>query len=154
MSIPFSRSLRALRHDGPGFGRWLAVGGMLLLGGWLIWFAGAHIPVYERSFAVTMLNDAEAEALFSSVSGAQVRPGQDARLYLEGGPLAQTAVLPATVSAVTPASGEETVRVRLALRPSPELAGRLTPGRAGSVEIRVAQPTPAQLFLRAVGRRP
>lgn len=149
MSIPFSQSLRALRQDSAGFGRWLAVAGALILGGWLLWFARADIPVYQRSAAVTVVSDTEAEALFSPGEGAQVSVGQDARLQLEDGRLAQGAVLPATVTAVTPITGEGAVRVQLALRPANAKGGPLAPGRTGSVEIRVAQLTPAQLFLRA-----
>lgn len=153
MSIPFSQSLRALRHDGSGFGRWLALGGALLLGGWLLWFAGADLPVYERSAAVTVLSDAAAEALFSRGAGARVSAGQDAWIYLQDKGAAPSVVLPATVTAVAPASGGSTVRVQLALRPASERGGRLSPGRGGAVEIRVGEISPARLFLRAAGGR-
>jgi len=151
MSIPFSQSLRALRHDGTGFGRWLALIGVLLLGGWFTWFFRGDIPIYERSNNVTVHSNSEAEAVFRPAAAPQLQAGQSARLHLESSRPNQAAVLPATVTAVTSTSSDGAVRVQLALQQPTRLAGRLPPGQAGSVEIRVAHFTPAQLFFRAAG---
>jgi membrane fusion protein (multidrug efflux system) len=83
----------------------------------------------------------------------RVRSGQDARLRLDGFPWAQYGVVPATVAAVGDELHDGKVRVELELRP---LAGSPIPlqhGLPGSVEVDVEQVTPADLVLRAVGRR-
>lgn len=152
--MPFSQSLRALRHDRSGFGRWLALAGVLLLGGWVVWFATAGIPLYETSSDASLLSSTEAEAVFSPAAAARIRPGQEASLRVDGRGVAKPAVLPARVTAVQDGGAEGAVRVRLALQPSSASAGRPDPGATGSVAIRVARLTPAQLFLQAAGREP
>lgn len=152
MSVPFSQSLRALRHDSHGFGRWLALAGVLLLGGWVVWFVTAGIPLYETSGDVSLLQSMEAEAIFSQAAAARIGPGQEARVRLNGGGVGEAAALPATVAAVGPVSADGAVRVLLALETEPGADGRPDLEAADSVEIRVGQLRPAELFLRAAGR--
>lgn len=152
MSIPFSQSLRALRHDRAGFGRWPAVAGVLLLGGWLAWFVYADIPVNERSTDVLLLSSTEAEASFSPAAAANIEPGQEGRLHLRAGGLSQAAILPATVTDVSSTLQNGAVRVHFILQPSAEQVDRRALEAADFVEIRVAQLTPAELFLQAAGR--
>lgn len=152
MSIPFSQSLRALRYDRSGFGRWLALMGVLLLGGWVVWFVTAGIPLYETSSDVSLLHSTEAEALFSPAAAARIRPGQEGRLHLRGARPAEPSATLVTVTAVEAAGADGGVRVRMAVQPSDAVAGGPDPEAAHSVEIRVGQLTPAELFLRAAGR--
>ena len=82
----------------------------------------------------------------------RVRPGQTARLRLQGFPWMQYGSVNATVTRVAGEVREGSVRVEL------ELAGPLPAGipfqhgLPGSVEVEVEKATPAELVLRSAGR--
>jgi membrane fusion protein (multidrug efflux system) len=93
-----------------------------------------------------------AEYLPASAVG-RIRPGQSARMRPDGFPWTQYGMLAATVSRVAnePRSGLIRVELDVPLRP-----GSLIPmqhGLPGTLEIEVERASPAELVLRAAGRR-
>jgi membrane fusion protein (multidrug efflux system) len=95
---------------------------------------------------------AVAEFLPSSAMG-RIRPGQPARLRLDGFPWAEYGGLSAVVAnaATEPRGGR--VRVELAINPDPASTIPLQHGLPGTVEVEVERVSPAVLLLRAAGRR-
>jgi membrane fusion protein (multidrug efflux system) len=82
----------------------------------------------------------------------RVRPGQPARLRLEGFPWMQYGSVNATVTRVAGEVRDNSVRVELAVA-GPLPAGiPLQHGLPGSVEVEVERVTPAELVLRSAGR--
>ena len=82
----------------------------------------------------------------------RIRPGQSARLRLDGFPFTQYGSLEAQVSSVASEVRDGRVRVELALAES-RTAVPLQHGLPGRVEVEVEAATPAALVLRAAGRR-
>jgi membrane fusion protein (multidrug efflux system) len=82
----------------------------------------------------------------------RIRPGQKARLRLDGFPWAQYGSIEATVTRVAGEVRDGFVRVEFApaIAAAPHLA--LQHGLPGSIEVGIEQVTPAQLVLRAAGR--
>ena len=82
----------------------------------------------------------------------RIRPGQHARLRLDGFPWAQYGSIEATVTRVAGEVRDGLVRVEFApaLSAAPRLA--LQHGLPGSIEVGIEQVSPAQLVLRAAGR--
>ena len=92
-------------------------------------------------------------ALFKAAEAfGRVRPGQHARLRLDGFPPAQYGAVTAIVSDVARELRDGRVRVELELTGStPSIP--IQHGLPGSVEVEVERLSPAQLALRAIGRR-
>lgn len=82
----------------------------------------------------------------------RIRPGQPARLRLDGFPWTQYGVVPATVTAVGGELHAGNVRVELELEPAPGSRIPLQHGLPGTVEIDVERATPAEIVFRASGR--
>jgi multidrug resistance efflux pump len=82
----------------------------------------------------------------------RVKPGQTARLRLDGFPWIQYGSVPARVDKVATESLDGFVRVELTLVPTPGLAIPMEHGLPGSVEIEVEEVSPAVLVLRAAGK--
>jgi membrane fusion protein (multidrug efflux system) len=82
----------------------------------------------------------------------RVRPGQAARLRLDGFPFTQYGSVRALVSNVGSEVRDGRVRVELALTAS-DTAVPLPHGLPGMVEVEVEEISPAALVLRAAGRR-
>ena len=91
-----------------------------------------------------------AEFAPSSALG-RVRPGQPARMRLEGFPWTEYGQVDATVSSVGAEPRSGTVRVELAVRPDPESPIPLQHGMPGTVEIEIERVSPATLVLRTLG---
>ncbi len=93
---------------------------------------------------------ARADFLAADALG-RIRPGQDARVSLEGFPWTEFGMVPARVVRVAEEAIGGEVRVELELRPDP--AGRipLQHGMPGRVEVEVGRERPASLVLRAIG---
>jgi membrane fusion protein (multidrug efflux system) len=82
----------------------------------------------------------------------RVRPGQPARLRLQGFPWTQYGSIMATVESVGSEVRDGRVRVELVIEPKTRTAIPIQHGLPGSVEVRVEQVSPATLALRATGR--
>lgn len=84
----------------------------------------------------------------------RVKPGQYARLRLEGFPWTQFGSVPATVTGVGNEVRDGRIRVELAVNRDPNSQSRiqLQHGLPGTVEVQVEQISPASLVLRMAGR--
>jgi membrane fusion protein (multidrug efflux system) len=82
----------------------------------------------------------------------RVRPGQSARMRMQGFPWTQYGTVPASVANVGSELRDGKVRVELRLEPSPTSRIPLGHGMPGSVEVDVDRETPAHLVFRAAGR--
>jgi len=87
-----------------------------------------------------------------AASLGRIRPGQRARLRLEGFPWAQYGSIPATVSRVASELQNARVRVELTVQPSPKSPIPLQHGLPGEVEVEVERVSPVTLVLRVAGR--
>ena len=107
---------------------------------------GDKLGVVVPSGAVRVI----AEFLPSAALG-RIRPGQPARMRLQGFPWAQYGTISATVASVGSEVRDGRVRVELVVNGS----GARIPiqhGLPGSVEVQVEYASPASLALRAAGR--
>lgn len=92
-------------------------------------------------------------AFFSPATAmGRVRPGQPARLRLEGFPWAQYGSLAGVVSSVATEVRDGMIRVEVRLAPTPQTLIPLQHGLPGTVEIEVERVSPATLVLRSVGK--
>jgi membrane fusion protein (multidrug efflux system) len=83
----------------------------------------------------------------------RVCPGQSARLRLDGFPWVEYGMLPLTVVSVGSEVRDGKVRVELEIAGGAPVAIPMQHGLPGSVEVEVERASPAELILRAVGRR-
>jgi len=114
---------------------------------------GAYVAQGERLATVVPHGGLIIVADFAPAAVlGRIRPGQHARLRLDGFPWAQYGSLEATVTRVAGEVRDGLVRVEFApaLAAAPRLA--LQHGLPGSIEVGIEQVTPAQLVLRAAGR--
>jgi membrane fusion protein (multidrug efflux system) len=81
----------------------------------------------------------------------RVRPGQTARLRLEGFPWTQYGTVPATVTHVGSELRDGKVRVEFAIHPDPGSAIPMQHGLPAMAEVDVEQVSPATLVLRSIG---
>jgi multidrug resistance efflux pump len=88
-----------------------------------------------------------------AIALGRVKPGQPARLRLEGFPWAQYGSLAATVTSVATEVRDGVIRVELRLAQETQTAIPRQHGLPGMVEIVVEQVSPATLVLRGVGKR-
>lgn len=82
----------------------------------------------------------------------RVRPGQDARMRLDGFPWAQYGTLTAKVSRVASEIREGLVRVEFTVESTAVARTLMQHGLPGAVEVSVEQTSPAILVLRAAGQ--
>ncbi|MEM6930030.1 MAG: HlyD family efflux transporter periplasmic adaptor subunit, partial [Myxococcota bacterium] len=82
----------------------------------------------------------------------RVRPGQPARMRLDGFPWTRFGMLGATVSRVAAETVDDEVRVELQLDEASEFAAPLQHGLPGRVEIEVDRVRPLELLLRMAGQ--
>jgi membrane fusion protein (multidrug efflux system) len=83
----------------------------------------------------------------------RVRAGQSARLRLDGFPWTQFGSISATVASVASEARDARVRVELIVHPDPSSPIPLQHGLPGTVEVEVERVSPAELVLRAAGKR-
>ena len=115
---------------------------------------GKVVSEGEKLGAVLPAGALRAVAEFSPSSAlGRIRPGQPARLRLEGFPWAEYGGVSATVSNVAGEPRGGSVRVELVINPDASTAIPLQHGLPGTVEIEVERVSPAALLLRAAGRR-
>jgi membrane fusion protein (multidrug efflux system) len=113
---------------------------------------GGVVREGDRLAAIVPVSKLALIAQFAPSSAlGRIRPGQAARLRLDGFPWAQYGAVTATVSRVAGEVRDGSVRVELAVdRSSPSIP--LQHGLPGTVEVEVERATPASLVLRNAGR--
>lgn len=114
--------------------------------------AGTVVQAGQVLGAVVPDGEPHAVAWFGSSAVGRIRPGQKARLRLDGFPWTQYGTLAATVDSVGNDPLGDRVRVELVLRPESTPSIPLAHGLSGTTEIEVERISPARLVLRAVGR--
>jgi membrane fusion protein (multidrug efflux system) len=114
--------------------------------------AGTVVRPADRLGAVVPTGEPRGVAFFPAASVGRIRPGQGARLRLDGFPWTQYGTLPATVADVgnEPTSG--LIRVEFTLAPEPDSLIVVEHGLPGSAEVEVERVSPAVLVLRAAGQ--
>jgi multidrug resistance efflux pump len=114
---------------------------------------GSVVREGDRLAAVVPLGDLQVVADFLPPSAlGRVRPGQPARLRLEGFPWTQYGSLAATVSRVASEVRSGRIRVELSVDSKGASPIPLQHGLPGTVEVQVERVTPATLVLRAAGK--
>ena len=114
---------------------------------------GAVVNEGDRLCAILPLGRLRAIAEFAPPAAfGRIRPGQPARLRLEGFPWAEYGSIAARVSTVASEIRDGKVRVELSIAHSPAFAVPLQHGLPGSVEIEVERVSPAALTLRTAGQ--
>jgi membrane fusion protein (multidrug efflux system) len=113
---------------------------------------GSVVRPADRLGAIVPTGEPRGVALFPAAAVGRIRPGQVARLRLDGFPWAQYGTLPARVTDVgnEPTSG--LIRVEFGLAPNPDSAIVVEHGLPGSAEVEVEHVSPAVLVLRAAGQ--
>jgi hypothetical protein len=147
----FSRTMRSLDADSLRtsiLGLLLAA---VLCGLWAAWFFFAQVTLYEVSETVRVVADAGAVAQFPPAALVRVRPGQRARLHLDGFPSTQYRTVPATVVDVTSEIRDGQVEIELVLHSDPASVIPLQQGLTGMVEIEIGRVSPATLVLHSAG---
>jgi membrane fusion protein (multidrug efflux system) len=112
---------------------------------------GSVLAQAETVARVVPVGRPRAVAFFPARALGRLRPGQAARLRLEGFPWTQYGSLPAAVSEVGQEASDGRVRVELALDAPAGTRVPLEHGVPGSAEVAVEEVSPAALVLRAVG---
>jgi multidrug resistance efflux pump len=106
----------------------------------------------EKLAAVVPAGDLRVVANFDPPAAlGRVRPGQHARLRLEGFPWAQYGSVTATVTNVASEIRDGSIRVELALNAHSDSRIPLQHGLPGSVEVEIETLSPANLVLRTAG---
>lgn len=113
---------------------------------------GAVLQAGQVLATVVPDGGAHAVAWFGSAAVGRIRPGQSARLRMDGFPWIQYGALAATVVSVGNDPLGDQVRVELNIQPESAPAIPLGHGLSGVTEIEVERISPARLVLRAVGR--
>ena len=114
---------------------------------------GAVVREGEKLAAIVPQSKLAAIAQFAPASAlGRIRPGQTARLRLDGFPWAQYGTVKATVTRVANEVREGTVRVELAVDSASPSAIPLQHGLPGTAEVEIERSSPAALILRSAGR--
>jgi multidrug resistance efflux pump len=114
---------------------------------------GAVVAEGEKLGAIVPEGTLRAVAEFAPPAAlGRVRPGQPARLRLNGFPWGQYGSIPARVTNVAGEVRQGTVRVELAVAEGQETPIPLQHGLPGSVEVEVERVTPATLVIRTAGQ--
>jgi multidrug resistance efflux pump len=114
---------------------------------------GSVVREGDRLAAVVPRGDLQVVADFLPPSAlGRIRPGQPARLRLEGFPWAQYGSLAATVSRVASEVRNGRVRVELSVDPDRASPIPLQHGLPGAVEVQVERVAPVTLVLRTAGK--
>ena len=114
---------------------------------------GSVVREGDRLAVVVPRGDLQVVADFLPPSAlGRIRPGQPARLRLEGFPWAQYGSLAATVSRVASEVRNGGVRVELSVDPDGAAPIPLQHGLPGAVEVQVERVAPVTLVLRTAGK--
>jgi multidrug resistance efflux pump len=113
---------------------------------------GAVLREGERLGALLPAGELHAVAAFEPLAAlGRIRPGQNARLRLDGFPWTQYGSVPVIVSSVASEVRDGRIRVELDVHPEPDSAIPLQHGLTGTLEVEVERASPATLALRAAG---
>ena len=113
---------------------------------------GSVVQMAEVLGAIVPPGKPRVVAFFPVPSVGRIRPGQTARLRMDGFPWTQFGMPRATVTDVGNEPIDGHVRVELALEPGSAPAIPLEHGLSGTAEVEVEHASPADLVLRAVGK--
>jgi membrane fusion protein (multidrug efflux system) len=114
---------------------------------------GAVVREGEKLGVIVPPGELRASAYFlPSAALGRLRPGQPARLRLDGFPWTQYGSVSATVASVGSEARDGRVRVELVVHPHPASPIPLQHGLPGTVEVEIEHVSPATLVLRAVGQ--
>jgi multidrug resistance efflux pump len=113
---------------------------------------GAVINEGERLASIIPAGQVRGVAEFSPPALGRVRPGQRARVRLDGFPWTQYGHVDATVTSVAGETREQRVRVELAVRRTADSPIPLEHGMPGVVEVEVERVAPIALLLRSLGQ--
>lgn len=114
---------------------------------------GAMVAAGQRLLTLVPLDlPVRAVARFPARAIGRVRPGQPARLRMEGFPWTKFGTLPARVASVGSAPDAGGVRVELDILPGASSRIPRGHGMPGQVEVEVGRVSPATLALDATGR--
>jgi multidrug resistance efflux pump len=114
---------------------------------------GSVVREGDRLAVVVPRGDLQVVADFPPPSAlGRIRPGQPARLRLEGFPWTQYGSLGATVHRVASEGRDGRVRVELGVEPDGTSPIPLQHGLPGTVEVQVERVAPATLVLRTAGK--
>jgi membrane fusion protein (multidrug efflux system) len=114
---------------------------------------GAVVNEGDRLCAILPPGRLRAIAEFAPPAAfGRIRPGQSARLRLQGFPWAQYGSIAAKVASVASEIRDGRVRVELSLAGSPTFAIPMQHGLPGTVEVEVERASPAALTLRTAGQ--
>jgi multidrug resistance efflux pump len=125
---------------------------MLLLVLWIAWLFLGRVTCYEVSYSARLVGNSKLTADFPLTALAHVRPGQPARLYLNGFPWTRYGTIPTTVTSVSSRIHDGQAQVELAISPDSVPPIPLQHGLTGTVEIEIERVSPATLVLRAAGQ--
>lgn len=149
MSSPFTHSLHSLQTDRNRISL-LALGlASLLFLGWLMWFLGAPITLYETGQIVQTSSDGVVVALFPRAAQTRLQPGQAVQLQLAGS--TDQAAIPATLAEIAQEPSADQITVTLYADLDSPNATALQSGLTGEATVAVEQVSPARLVLRATG---
>jgi membrane fusion protein (multidrug efflux system) len=115
---------------------------------------GAYVAAGDKLCAIVPGGDGHrvvAEFEPAKAMG-RIRPGQPARLRLDGYPWAQYGLVKARVSSVASEVRDGFVRVELGIEPEVPAGIVLEHGLPGELEVEVETASPAMLVLRSVGK--
>src|SRR5271168_31059 len=114
---------------------------------------GAVLQAGEKLGSIVPAGQLVAAAQFpASAAFGRIRPGQAARLRMDGFPWTEFGSVNATVSQVAQEIRDGNVRVEFQIQPTSEFRGKLEHGMPGTVEVAVERVTPLSLILRTAGQ--
>lgn len=116
--------------------------------------AGAVVSAGDKIGVIIPTGELKVVAYFRPSSAiGRIRPGQPARLRLEGFPWTQYGVINATVTTVANEPRDGRIRIDLTMQRPPDSAIPFQHGLPATVEVEVARLSPAALLLLNAGER-
>jgi len=143
VAIPFSRSVRSINHDRflPNLIAISLICLTLVL--WMVWFFAGELSIYSSSSDYETRSDGMLLVKFAPASLAQLRPGQQARLFLS--PQESNASEPIRAEVMNvPSQADQPVEVYLFT------SGVDIRGQKGIVKVLIGKTSPAQLVWNSI----
>jgi membrane fusion protein (multidrug efflux system) len=115
--------------------------------------AGSFVALGQKLATVVPRGELAIVAEFSpALVLGRIRPGQHARLRLDGFPWAEYGTIDARVSRVATEIRDQQVRVEFTPEPAPGARAPLQHGLPGAIEVAIDHVSPATLVLRSIGQ--